>query len=192
VRRKAPSCRVWQWGIEDHVARAGLACDGSLFFFVGETLLGEHYRRSGVTLTGSDAISPTDRLICSQEVLEPLLASSAARAGADVRFLTRLESLQQDIEGVAATSGTSGSPCGAPGRWPPPMGRAARCARRSGSGWRARARWGTRSASWSRLTCSSGWQGAARQHADSWDPVGMWSRVRRRLPADCAAPVSQW
>lgn len=91
-----------QWGLESQVTEAGLVREESQNFFLGETLLGKRYQRTSSIVPETQNISPTDRLICSQEVLEPLLVRAAKEAGADVRFSTRLLSFLQDSTGVTA------------------------------------------------------------------------------------------
>ncbi|WP_394845057.1 FAD-dependent monooxygenase [Pendulispora brunnea] len=92
------------WAIEEAIAEAGLARDESLFLFTGNTLLADSFSREGVCSKADDLnFSPTKRLLCSQDVMEPVLLQWAKKLGADVRFATKLESFTQDDHRVSAT-----------------------------------------------------------------------------------------
>jgi putative polyketide hydroxylase len=86
-----------QWGLEPAVAEASMRRDESLFVFEGDTLLGPEFRRRGRPIEETDT-SPTNELICSQEVLEPILVDQARARGADVRF-------SHEVAGFAADGG---------------------------------------------------------------------------------------
>ncbi|WP_163569349.1 FAD-dependent monooxygenase [Fodinicola feengrottensis] len=84
--------------IADDVRDAGLSAS-SVFFFRGKSLVDPDFTRTGVAAAEGPAVTPTPGLICSQDVLEPLLAR---RAGDRVRFGVRLESYDQDGDGIDA------------------------------------------------------------------------------------------
>jgi len=54
--------------------------------------------------------SPTRELICSQELLEPVLRERAQDGGADVRFSTEVAGFTQDDDGVTAEIVADGEP----------------------------------------------------------------------------------
>lgn len=92
-----------QWGIEDAVAEAGLPRQDTEHFFLGETLLGPEFQRFDRTALGRvDSPSPTERVICAQDLVERILLARARELGADVRFSTELAGLDQDDEQVTA------------------------------------------------------------------------------------------
>lgn len=76
--------------------------DESLFVFRGESLFAKDFRRFGAPAPGTTPLSPTQEVICSQELLEPLLRERAQALGADVRFSTALTGFTQDDDGVTA------------------------------------------------------------------------------------------
>jgi 2-polyprenyl-6-methoxyphenol hydroxylase-like FAD-dependent oxidoreductase len=88
-----------QWGLEPAVAEASLRRDESLFVFEGDTLLGPEFRRRGRPIEETDT-SPTNELICSQEVLEPILVDQARARGAEVRFSHEVAGFAADDGGV--------------------------------------------------------------------------------------------
>jgi hypothetical protein len=75
-----------QWGLEAAVSALSLPEAGSLFVFEGETLHGAGFRRRGMRVDDVSRPSPAGELICSQELLEPVLRERATDDGADVRF----------------------------------------------------------------------------------------------------------
>lgn len=90
-----------QWGLEDAVTAVALPREESLFAYRGETLLGDDFKRAG--LGGAITThSPTNEVVCSQELLEPVLCRYARAAGADVRFATRLIDFSKGADGVTA------------------------------------------------------------------------------------------
>ena len=91
-----------QWGIEDAVTAVGLPRDESLFIYLGDTLRAPEFHRFGAKDIGFSDHSPTAPLICSQDVLEPVLRERATVRGADVRFGHRLVGFTQDEGGVSA------------------------------------------------------------------------------------------
>jgi 2-polyprenyl-6-methoxyphenol hydroxylase-like FAD-dependent oxidoreductase len=93
-----------QWGLEDAVTSVSLPRDESLFIFEGDTLLGDDFARHGFGQSAevSTVASPTNHLICSQELLEPVLRDAARELGAVIRFSTELRGLAQDDTGVTA------------------------------------------------------------------------------------------
>jgi 2-polyprenyl-6-methoxyphenol hydroxylase-like FAD-dependent oxidoreductase len=96
-----------QCGLEDAVTTVSLPRHDSLFVFQGETLLGDEYCRVGMPDEVYTA-SPTAELICSQELLEPVLMGAAADRGADVRFSTGLHDLSQENVVVATIADGDG------------------------------------------------------------------------------------
>jgi putative polyketide hydroxylase len=91
-----------QWGVADAVAEASLPRGESLFVYQGDTLLSPEFRRRGRPLE-TKSTSPTNELICSQELLEPVLHQRARELGADVRFCSEVNGFTQDDDGVTAT-----------------------------------------------------------------------------------------
>ncbi len=99
-----------QWGIEEEVTAAGLPREESLYTYFGETLLAADFRRFGRPDRIQSIHSPTNRLVCSQDALEPVLRRHAEVLGADVRFSAQLVAFEQDDEGVTAEiSGADGA-----------------------------------------------------------------------------------
>ena len=99
-----------QWGLEEAVADVSLPRADSLFVFEGETLLGADFVRRGLHVEYDDRSSPTRELICSQEVLEPVLRERLNGAGADVRFSTQVVGFTQHADGVTAEIVKDGVP----------------------------------------------------------------------------------
>ena len=99
-----------QWGLEAAVSAVSLPRADSLFVFEGETLLGAEFQRRGLPADDVNRSSPTRELICSQELLEPILRERAQEAGADVRFSTEVVGFTQDDAGVTADLVTHGEP----------------------------------------------------------------------------------
>jgi putative polyketide hydroxylase len=97
-----------QWGLEARVSEVSLPRAGSLFAFEGETLLGADFQRRGLPVDDVSPSSPTRELICSQELLEPVLRERAKDDGADVRFSTEIVGFTQDGGGVGAEIVTHG------------------------------------------------------------------------------------
>ena len=80
-----------QWGIEDDVTSAGLPREATEFFYLGETLLAREFQRFDRTALGRvDSPSPTERLICAQDLVETILLRRARALGAEVRFDTEV------------------------------------------------------------------------------------------------------
>src|SRR5512144_91452 len=71
-----------QWGLEAAVTEVSLPRADSLFVFDGETLLGADFQRRRMPFDEVTPSSPTRELICSQELLEPVLRERAQEAGA--------------------------------------------------------------------------------------------------------------
>ncbi|MDH6132135.1 putative polyketide hydroxylase [Kitasatospora sp. MAA4] len=91
-------------GLEDVIRAAGLPAD-HVFFYRGRSLVDPDFVRTGIGAPPQDGAehSPSPGLICSQDVLEPLLLRRAREAAADrIRFGTRLRSFTQDGDGVHA------------------------------------------------------------------------------------------
>jgi putative polyketide hydroxylase len=99
-----------QWGLEAAVSAVSLPRADSLFIFEGETLLGADFQRRGMPFDDVNPASPTRELMCSQELLEPVLRERAQAVGADVRFSTEVVSFSQDADGVTAAIVTHGEP----------------------------------------------------------------------------------
>jgi len=99
-----------QWGLEAAVSDVALPQADSLFVFEGETLLGADFQRRGMFVDDLNRSSPTRELICSQELLEPVLRKWDQDDGADVRFLTEVVGFAQDDDKVTAEIVTAGGP----------------------------------------------------------------------------------
>ena len=91
-----------QWGLEEAVEAVALPRGESLAIYWGETLLASDFRRASAPLETETTNSPTQEVICSQELLEPVLRERAESLGADVRFGVALSSFVQDQAGVTA------------------------------------------------------------------------------------------
>ena len=92
-----------QWGLEAAVTDAGLPRESGDSFYVGETLLASEFRRFGADALGrASSPSPTERLICAQDLLETVLLARARELGADVRFNAALETVTVRDDGVRA------------------------------------------------------------------------------------------
>jgi putative polyketide hydroxylase len=91
-----------QWDVEDEVTAAGLPREESLFIYLGDTLTAREFHRFGRKDIVDSGHSPAEALICSQDALEPVLRRRAEALGADVRFGSRLVTLEQDTDGVQA------------------------------------------------------------------------------------------
>ncbi|GAA1275604.1 FAD-dependent monooxygenase [Kitasatospora nipponensis] len=93
-------------GLEEPVRRAGLPAS-QVHFYRGRSLVDPHYVRTGLAPGAPDGeeATPSPGLICSQDVLEPILRRRAERAGPGrIRFGTRLLSFARgaDDQGVRA------------------------------------------------------------------------------------------
>ena len=99
-----------QWDLEEAVSDISLPRADSLFVFEGETLLGAEFERRELPVAPDNASSPTRELICSQELLEPVLRERAQQEGADVRFGAEVVGFTQDDDGVTADIVTHGEP----------------------------------------------------------------------------------
>ena len=99
-----------QWGLEAAVSDVSLPQADSLFVFDGETLLGAGFRRSGMRVDDVSRSSPTRELICSQQLLEPVLRERAKDDGADVRFATEVVGFTPDGDGMTAQIVARGEP----------------------------------------------------------------------------------
>src|SRR5229473_1351289 len=94
-----------QWEIEPAVRAAGLPAD-QLQFMRAATLTSSDFSRSRSDWTPEtlQAISPTSGLLCSQDVLEPVLLNRVRHMGlAQIEFGTQLTRFQQHPRGVTAT-----------------------------------------------------------------------------------------
>lgn len=93
-----------QWGIEDEITDAGLPRTDTEHFFVGDTLLAEAFQRFDRAELGREPTpSPTERLICPQDLVEALLLNHALATGVDVRFSTELVTLVNADDRTSAT-----------------------------------------------------------------------------------------
>jgi len=93
-----------QWGIEDEVTAAGLPRTDTEHFFIGDTLLAESFQRfDRAELGRAPTPSPTERLICPQDLVEAVLLKHALATGVDVRFSTELVALADAGDTVTAT-----------------------------------------------------------------------------------------
>ncbi|MFF9348857.1 FAD-dependent monooxygenase [Streptomyces sp. NPDC014734] len=92
-------------GLEPAVRRAGLPAS-QVFFYRGHDLVDPDFTRTAPARApehGEDGRTPSPGLICSQDVLEPVLARRAGElAGDRVRFGTRLVSFTDDGHAVRA------------------------------------------------------------------------------------------
>jgi putative polyketide hydroxylase len=99
-----------QWGLEAAVSDVSLPQADSLLAFEGETLLGADFQRRGLPVDDVNRSSPTRELICSQDLLEPVLRERGQDDGADVRFSTKVVRFTQDDDGVTAEIVAHGEP----------------------------------------------------------------------------------
>lgn len=106
-----------QWGLEDSVVAVSLPRSESLFVFRGESLFAQDFSRVDLRTSESHSLSPTHEVICSQELLEPVLRQRAQDLGADVRFSTALSGFAQDEGGVTAQVDTAGESLTVRARW---------------------------------------------------------------------------
>ncbi|MFE3150080.1 FAD-dependent monooxygenase [Streptomyces sp. NPDC059218] len=92
-------------GLEDRIREAGLPAS-QVFFYRGRDLVDPDFVRTGLAhgpLEDEQEHTPSPGLICSQDVLEPILLRHARDlAGPRVRFGMRLLSLADDGHGVTA------------------------------------------------------------------------------------------
>lgn len=92
-------------GLEDRIREAGLPAS-QVFFYRGRDLVDPDFVRTGLAhgpLEDEEEHTPSPGLICSQDVLEPILLRHARDlAGPRVRFGMRLLSLTDDGHGVTA------------------------------------------------------------------------------------------
>ncbi|WP_051830480.1 MULTISPECIES: FAD-dependent monooxygenase [Streptomyces] len=91
-------------GLEEEIRRAGLPAS-QVYFYRGRDLVDPDFVRHGVTAGDADGSerTPSPGLICSQDVLEPILLRRARQLAPEgVRFATRLLSFTQPGDGVHA------------------------------------------------------------------------------------------
>lgn len=86
-------------GIEERIRAAALPAD-QIRFFRGTSLIDPAFTRSAPPATHEGGRTPSPGVLCSQDVLEPILLDAAREAGADVRFEHRATSIDQDPTGV--------------------------------------------------------------------------------------------
>ncbi|MCX4849276.1 FAD-dependent monooxygenase [Streptomyces sp. NBC_00893] len=93
-------------GLEDRVREAGLPAS-QVFFYRGRDLVDPDFVRTGLAhgpVRDEEEHTPSPGLICSQDVLEPILQRHAQDlAGPRVRFGMRLVSMADDGNGVTAS-----------------------------------------------------------------------------------------
>jgi putative polyketide hydroxylase len=108
-----------QWDLEQDIVQVSLPRTESLFVFRGESLLAHDFRRVGRSAPETTPLSPTQEVICSQELLEPVLRERVQDLGADVRFSTTLTGFTQDADGVTVelVGTTSGEPTTVRAQW---------------------------------------------------------------------------
>lgn len=101
-----------QWDLEQEIVQVSLPRNESLFVFQGESLFAQDFHRFDFPAPETKPTSPTQEVICSQELLEPVLRERARALGADLRFSTTLTSFTQDADGVTAelVGTTNGDP----------------------------------------------------------------------------------
>jgi len=146
-----------QWGLEGAVSEVSLPQADSLFVFDGETLLGAGFRRRGLPVDDVSRSSPARELICSQELLEPVLRERAKDDGADVRFAAEVVGFTPDGDGMTAQIVARGGPVSVRAMYMVAAdGVRGRTRGLSVSAGPVRARSATGSASWSRPTSKSG------------------------------------
>jgi 2-polyprenyl-6-methoxyphenol hydroxylase-like FAD-dependent oxidoreductase len=98
-----------QWDLEQAIVEVSLPRSESLFIFSGESLFAHDFHRLAMRGPETISASPTQEVICSQELLEPVLHERAQALGADLRFSTTLTGFTQDAAGVTAELiGTTG------------------------------------------------------------------------------------
>jgi 2-polyprenyl-6-methoxyphenol hydroxylase-like FAD-dependent oxidoreductase len=99
-----------QWGIEDDITAAGLPRTDTEHFFVGDTLLADEFQRFDRAELGREPTpSPTERLICPQDLVEAILLQRALASGVDIQFSTELVALRNADDRVIATVRDVGS-----------------------------------------------------------------------------------
>lgn len=92
-----------QWGLEADITAAGLPRAETEYFFLGETLLTPEFQRfDRAELGRKPTPSPTERLICPQDLVEKVLLRHAIDSGVDVRFHNELVAIDQDDSHVYA------------------------------------------------------------------------------------------
>lgn len=101
-----------QWDLEQEIVQVSLPRTESLFVFSGESLSAHDFHRLALRSPETNTTSPTQEVICSQELLEPVLHERARALGADLQFSTTLTGFTQDADGVTAelVGTTSGDP----------------------------------------------------------------------------------
>ncbi|MFE9113980.1 FAD-dependent monooxygenase [Streptomyces collinus] len=90
-------------GMEERVRAGRSPISGNTDLVHVESLAGkERVRMPSASPEDIGRISPTQWTLIDQNQLEPILRERAVEAGADVRFSTRVDGLQEDAEGVLA------------------------------------------------------------------------------------------
>lgn len=93
-----------QWDLEDDITAAGLPRSETEHFFLADTLLAEEFQRfDRAELGRTPTPSPTERLICAQDLVEATLLKHARANGVDIRFSTELVALSEEDDAVTAT-----------------------------------------------------------------------------------------
>ncbi|MER5873252.1 FAD-dependent monooxygenase [Streptomyces sp. NPDC002044] len=92
-------------GAESAIRRAASVLEGNQGILQTESLTGDNHKWLVKAIDPSGALrrfSPTGWCLCSQNNIEPVLASQSRAQGADVRFSTELMNFDQDATGVSA------------------------------------------------------------------------------------------
>lgn len=88
-------------GMEDRVRAGRSPITGNTDLVHVETLAGkERVRMPNASIEDIGRISPTTWTLIDQNQLEPILRARAVEVGADVRFHTRVDALEEDADGV--------------------------------------------------------------------------------------------
>lgn len=91
-----------RWGLEASLREVGVP-PSEVAVFVGDSLLAPTFDRFIASAARASASSPSDRLICFQNVAEVVLRDAALAAGADIRYGWELVDADDDGDGVTAS-----------------------------------------------------------------------------------------
>ena len=86
-------------GLEAAIRAVALPAD-QIRFFRGDTLADPDFTRSEPPTTHASGATPAPGVLCSQDVLEPVLCEAARAAGAELRFGHRVTEVLADADGV--------------------------------------------------------------------------------------------
>jgi putative polyketide hydroxylase len=93
-------------GVSERVRAAGYDVDLGMPIVIGQSVAGPIFHEIlGEKWPDMSHLTPERMGMASQERTEPILAERAVELGAEIRFSTRLESFEQDEEGVTAVIG---------------------------------------------------------------------------------------